>query len=371
MSSTIAILGATGLVGRSIIGELGASGDRRLIFVARDATRLTATADASLAAGSPPPVTVAIGDDHDWATILDRVPHPDLVLNLVGPATDTAPPVLEWCLGNRAHYCDVANELEPFGRTLARDDDARQAGVSVVTGAGFGVVATEALVSALRGDRVPARSARVVAMPGMATRGRNVATSAVEVLTAGGRAYRGGVLTANRPGSAFWRIPTPSGNCVSGIGVAVGDLESARLASGADNADAFTTEVPTNAVVRAVLPALAKAARFGPVRRALEYGVALTDSRPTAGQGQDYVSLSYAQLDWANGESRAGWLQMGDGYAFSGKVAAAVVRAQLAGAVPSGAHTPAAVLGPELAFDAGAKLVIDEANSTPTRKAPR
>ncbi len=243
--------------------------------------------------------------------------------------------------------------------------------MSVVTGAGFGVVATEALVLALRGNRRPAQSARVVAMPGMATRGRNVAASAVEVLTAGGRAYRGGVLNTTRPGSAYWRIPTPSGNSVGGIGVAVGDLESARRASGAEDVDAFTTEVPANAVVRAALPALAKAARYRPVRRALEYGVTLTDSpEPAADQHQDYVSLSYAQLNWADGESRAGWLQMGDGYAFSGKVAAAVVRAQLEGAVPPGAHTPS-VLGPELAFDAGAVLVIDEAHSTQARKAPR
>jgi hypothetical protein len=206
----------------------------------------------------------------------------------------------------------------------------------------------------------------------MAAKGRNVAASAVEVLTAGGRAYRGGVLTATRPGSAYWSIPTPSGKSVGGLGVAVGDLESARRVSGAEAVDAFTAEVPANAVVRAALPALAKVARYRPVRRVLEYGVALTDSPgPATDQHQDYVSLSYAQLDWANGESRAGWLQMGDGYAFSGKVAAAVVRAQLAGAVPPGAHTPASVLGPELAFDAGATFVIDEAHSTSTRKAER
>jgi short subunit dehydrogenase-like uncharacterized protein len=369
MTSTIAILGASGLVGHSIISELGASSEWRLALVGRDATRLSAAGRAAVDAGSAPPFTLAIGDDRDWAAILDRLPRPDVVLNLVGPATDTAPPVLEWCLRNRVHYCDVANELDVFRSTLARDDIARQAGMSVVTGAGFGVVATEALVLALRGRRPPARSARVVAMPGMATKGRNVAASAVEVLTAGGRAYRGGTLTPTRLGGAHWCIPTPDGNYFGGIGVAVGDLESARRAAGADDVDAFSTEVPVNAVVRAALPAVVKAARWGVVRRALEYAVARTDSPgPAAGQDQGYVSLSYAQLDWANGESRAGWLQMGDGYAFSGRVAAAVVRAQLAGKMPPGAHTPAAALGAQLAFEAGATLVIHEANCTPARK---
>lgn len=94
----------------------------------------------------------------------------------------------------------------------------------------------------------------------------------------------------------------------------------------------------------------------------------LTDSPGPTADGDDYVSLSYAQLHWANGQTRAGWLQMGEGYAFSAAVAAAVVRAQLAGTVPAGAHTPAAVLGPQLAYQAGATLVIDEAKSTPARE---
>jgi short subunit dehydrogenase-like uncharacterized protein len=353
-------------VGRAIIDELGASAERSLVFIGRDQARLSAAA-----AGSPSAATIAVGEDRDWAAILDRAPRPDLVLNLVGPSTETAPPVLEWCLRNGAHYCDVANELDAFGHTLGRDDAARRAAVSVVTGAGFGVVATEALVSALRGDRPPAASARVAAMPGMTARGRNVAASAVEVLAAGGRAYRSGVLTRTRPGSAYWRIPTPRGGSMGGLGVAVGDLESARRASGAGDVDAFTAEIPANGLVRAVLPALTRASRYGAIRRAIEYGVGLTDSPGPAGRGDDYVSLSYAQLDWADGESRAGWLKMGDGYEFSGKVGAAVVLAQLAGGVPSGAHTPTSVLGPQLAFAAGATFVIDEAHSTPPSRTGR
>jgi short subunit dehydrogenase-like uncharacterized protein len=367
MSSTIAILGASGLVGRAIITELVSSGDWRLTLIGRDAHRLDAVADAVADAGSTP-YALAIGQDRDWAAILNRAPRPDLVLNLVGPASDTAPTVRQWCVSRGVHYCDVANELGAVRGTLASDPDARRAGVSVLTGAGFGVVATEALVVALRGDRPPAHSARVAAMPGMTSRGRNVAASAVEVLAAGGRAYRGGTLTTTRPGATFWRIPTPRGTTMGGIGVAVGDLESAQRASGAYDVDAFTTEVGANAVLRAVLPALAKAARFAPVRSTLEYGVTLTNSPGPAADDDEYVSLSYGQLDWANGETRAGWLQMGDGYAFSGKVAAGAVRAQLTGTVPPGAHTPAAVLGPELAYQASATLLIDDATSTPARK---
>ena len=359
MTSTIAVLGATGLVGRAIVDHLAAA-KYQLVLVGRDALRVQRVADAVAEAGAPQPRILVSRSDR-WATVLDQAPRTELVLNLVGPATRTAPEVLDWCLAHRVHYCDVANELDALRATLARDRDARRAGISATTGAAFGVVATEALTLALRGDRPPARSAKVAAMPGMADRGRNVAASAVEVLAAGGRAYRGGRLITTRPGSVYWRIPTPRGDVLGGLGVAVGDLEAAARASGAAEVDAFTTEVPSNRFVRALLPVLSRGAHCGSVRRAMEYGVSLTDSPgPAADRAAGYVSLSYAELHWPDGTSRRGWLTMGDGYDFSARVAAAVVRAQLTGRVPSGAHTPAAVLGPELAYQAGAQFVSNE-----------
>jgi len=57
------------------------------------------------------------------------------------------------------HYLDQANELEPVRDLLELDDEARRQAVTLVTGAGFGVLATEALVIELRsGHRPPARA---------------------------------------------------------------------------------------------------------------------------------------------------------------------------------------------------------------------
>ncbi len=74
MTSTIAILGASGLVGRSIISELGASDERILVFVGRDQTRLSAAAEAVVDAGSASPFTLAIGDDRETSS--GRPPTP-------------------------------------------------------------------------------------------------------------------------------------------------------------------------------------------------------------------------------------------------------------------------------------------------------
>src|ERR1700741_878955 len=97
MTSTIAILGASGLVGRAVITELVSSGDWRATLIGRDAHRLHTIADIVADTGSTP-YTLATGADRDWAAILHRARPPDLVLNRVGPASDTAPRVLRWCV---------------------------------------------------------------------------------------------------------------------------------------------------------------------------------------------------------------------------------------------------------------------------------
>src|SRR5258705_3520606 len=98
MPSTIAILGASGLVGRAIIAELVTSRDWHLTLIGRDKTRLDAAARAVADAGSAAPATLAIGQGRHLEAPLYRVPRPRLLLQLIGPATHTAPPVRAWCL---------------------------------------------------------------------------------------------------------------------------------------------------------------------------------------------------------------------------------------------------------------------------------
>ena len=128
-SPRIAVYGAYGHTGRFVLAEL-----RRRGFVpvacGRDAVRLHA-----LAATTGVEVRVASTDD---AAALDAAfAGTAAVLHCAGPFLDTAAPVLDAALRARIHYLDVAAEQRAVADTLARDGEAKAAGVTVVPAMAF------------------------------------------------------------------------------------------------------------------------------------------------------------------------------------------------------------------------------------------
>jgi Saccharopine dehydrogenase NADP binding domain len=128
-SRRIAVYGGYGHTGRFVLDEL-----RRRGFVpiacGRDAIRLH-----ELAAATGVETRMAAVDD---PTSLDAAfAGTAAVLHCAGPFLDTAAPVLEAALRARIHYLDVAAEQRAVIDTLARDADARAAGVTVVPAMAF------------------------------------------------------------------------------------------------------------------------------------------------------------------------------------------------------------------------------------------
>ena len=94
---------------------------------------------------SPTPVRAALADLSNAEACRSLVAGADLVLNTVGPFSRHAGPVVDACVRAGVAYVDLANELPAVRELLQRDSEARRRGVVLVTGAGFGVVATETL----------------------------------------------------------------------------------------------------------------------------------------------------------------------------------------------------------------------------------
>jgi uncharacterized protein YbjT (DUF2867 family) len=79
---------------------------------------------------------VALDDPAALAAALAGV---HLVLNAAGPFLHTAAPLAEACLRAGVHYLDIGNELQVFRTLYGLDQRARQAGITIMPGAGFGV----------------------------------------------------------------------------------------------------------------------------------------------------------------------------------------------------------------------------------------
>jgi hypothetical protein len=102
-------------------------------------------------AGRDPRRTAAVAARFglDWVAVsLDDEPGLNralsdfaVVAHCAGPFERTAAPMVEACLRTGTHYLDLTGEADVFAAIYARHDDAVEAGVALVPGAGFDVVA--------------------------------------------------------------------------------------------------------------------------------------------------------------------------------------------------------------------------------------
>ncbi|MGV9823525.1 saccharopine dehydrogenase NADP-binding domain-containing protein [Nocardia xishanensis] len=346
------MIGATGRAGRNISAELQA--DRhRIVLVGRNGQRLAEAAAAIAALGGPPPRTLVTDDP--LAQIATG--RPDVVVNTVGPFGATTVPTAHACVAAGSHYVDLANEFQPVQSLLGLDPAARTAGSTLVTGAGFGTLATEALVSELCAGRPSPIRVRVAAMPVVDGLGPAVLASVVDAAATGGLVYRDGRLTRSRLGAHLQHTPLPDGTMRATVAVPTGELEAALNASGAGDVIATSSEVPTGRIARVALPIVGAVLRVEAVRRTVIRLIDRWQLTPPATPGE--VSWAYASTEWEGGETRQAWLQAGEGYAFTSRVAAMVATRLADGDARPGAFTPGALFGADLARSAGATITLD------------
>src|SRR5215213_6991694 len=133
----VVVLGATGVTGRRVAGYLNErAGEDGFSWAAaaRDATKLERVlADVGVAGA-----TTIEADTDDVSSLRALAERADVILNLVGPYTSHARPVIEACIEGGTHYLDLSGEI-PFVHGIVGDFDepARDRGVAISQVCGF------------------------------------------------------------------------------------------------------------------------------------------------------------------------------------------------------------------------------------------
>ncbi|MFJ4275648.1 saccharopine dehydrogenase NADP-binding domain-containing protein [Streptomyces coelicoflavus] len=351
------IVGATGRVGRGVAARLAAQG-LRVVPVGRSRERMRA---AGAEAGLPPDVRTVVADSAE--RIADEVvrERPRVVVNTMGAYATTAPVIARACVSVGGHYVDQANDVAAVQGLLALHDEAARAGSTLVTGAGFGVLATEAVVAKLCEERPAPHRVRVDSVASVAVEagalGVALATGIVDTLTSGGRRYANGRLVASRLGADPRRLVFPDGTSATSAGVASGELLAARAASGAPFVTAASSLAPASPFLRAVLPLLGRLLSVPALRRLAvdRLGRVTVKAAPRPREH----SWGHAVVEWSDDTRREGWLRAGEGMAFTTDVTATVTGLLVRGAGRPGSWTPAAAFGHGLATTAGGTFVLD------------
>jgi NAD(P)-dependent dehydrogenase (short-subunit alcohol dehydrogenase family) len=358
--SGIWVLGATGRIGRAVAMRLSA-GDLAPVLVGRDGDKLRAMAE-SLGRGT----TFKVGEALPAIADMISSEAPEMVLNTIGPFTHTALPIARACPPG-THYIDLSNELSSVKAILALHDEAAEKGSILITGAGFGVLATECVVLKLRENCPPATRVRCAAMPDVKSEpgplGEAFAASIVEGLATGGLAYEAGRLVRTALLGDFEKILLPDGRLVGTASAPSAELEAARRASGASCAVSATSMVPSSSLVRAILRPLLSIFRIAAVRRFATPRIAAIEVRQTS-ELKPQVSWSYARIEWSSGQHH-GWMRTGDAMVFTADVITRAAIRLAKGEGGPGAFTPGAIFGYGLATECGGEIILSGAPAAP------
>ncbi|GAB3673010.1 saccharopine dehydrogenase NADP-binding domain-containing protein [Angustibacter aerolatus] len=350
MDEQIWVLGATGRSGRGIARRLHETG-HHVVLVGRDGDRL-----ADLTAGLSGAEVVAAPFDEQLARLHRAAPR--VVVSTVGPFARTAAQVVA-ALPPGTHYLDLGNELSGTQAVLDQHERALADGSTLVTGAGFGVVATETAALLVAAGRRPPARVRVDAIASLASPGGVVGEALAGIILDGapdgGRRVHGGRLVRAAVAGDRQRFSTPSGDTVTTSALPSGELLAAWRATGAPEVVAATSALPASPLLRAAFPALGVALRSNPLR---ELAVRRLARLPLPERERpSEFSWGRARAEWDDGSTREVWLRLGDAQAFTSAVAAEVARRLSAGAAAPGSYTPGALLGTALATGLGADVV--------------
>jgi short subunit dehydrogenase-like uncharacterized protein len=268
------LYGAAGYTG-TLIAEHARQRGHQPVLAGRSAPAVTALAERL----GLPCRELSLDDPAALTAALAGVP---LVLNAAGPFLHTAGPLAEACLRAGVHYLDIGNELQVFRALYDLDERARQAGITIMPGAGFGVIATNCLARYVSDAVGGVAVLEVATRAAVAQQGPGVAATRQQNMPYGGWIRQAGLLEPCPLGSGIITITLPDGPCLV-MPLPTGDLEAAFQATGA----------------RATGP---------------------------------------------NGATTQAWLQTGESYAFTATASIRAVEETLARS-PSGALSPAAAFG--------------------------
>ena len=336
------LYGAYGYTGR-LIADLAVERGVRPVLAGRDAEKLAAVAAEtgleSVVAGLDDPV------------VLDRaLADVPLVLHAAGPFSQTSAPMVEACLRTGTHYLDVTGEIAVFEALAARDEAARERGVTVLPGVGFDIVPTDCLAAHVAA-RLPSATRLKIAIRALSSASHGTAQTAVEQLGRPGAARVAGRVVDVPAAHHQVAVDFGDGRARTCTAIPWGDVSTAFHSTGVSNVTTYAALPPTAVRVMKASRVLGPVLRSGPVQAALRAGVSRAVMGPSDADRQRGRSFAWAQAtDGGGGRATAVWSGP-EGYALTADAALRSALAVLEGRAEVGFQTPSLAFGPDFALE--------------------
>jgi short subunit dehydrogenase-like uncharacterized protein len=290
---------------------------------------------------------VDLNDSAKLRAVVDEV---KVVLHAAGPFQFTARQMVEACLQSGTHYIDINGDISVFESLKQYNEAAKQAGITILPGAGFDVVPTDCtalLLKNLLADAVSLKLAFATIGGGLS---HGTATTMLDKLGKGGNVRRNGkIIKAPLGQHGFWADFGEKKLFV--MSIPWGDISTAYHTTGIPNIETFAAISPAAFRILKLQFLFNWILRTSTVRNFLKKKI---DSR-AAGPSDDMRSKAKC-LIWGqaiNEEGKTATVRMvtPDGYTLTAHSSLLIAQKIVKENFVTGYQTPASTYGPDLVLE--------------------
>ncbi|MFB6087934.1 MAG: trans-acting enoyl reductase family protein [Haloarculaceae archaeon] len=277
---------------------------------------------------------------------LEEVP---VVIHCAGPFADTYAPMVRACLRTGTQYLDITGEIEVFEAIARMDEQARDAGVMLLPGAGFDVVPTDCLGAHLA-DRLPDATSLALGFDTSSGVSPGTARTVVRGLGDGVAIRRDGRIESVPTAADTREIDFGRGER-SAMLIPWGDVSTAYHTTGIPNVRVYQVTHPRTIRLLRLLRHVEPLLGTGPVQSLLEWVVDRRVEGPDERERADTRADVWGEVENADGDRAVSRLETPNGYTLTARAALEIAERVLDGDAPAGYQTPASAYGPDLVCD--------------------
>ena len=273
-----------------------------------------------------------------------------VVLHAAGPFQFTATQMVEACLQSGTHYIDINGDISVFEFLKQYNEAAKQAGITILPGAGFDVVPTDCtalLLKNLLTDAVSLKLAFATVGGGLS---HGTATTMVDKLGAGGNLRRDGKIVKVPLGQhGFWADFGEKKLFV--MSRPWGDVSTAYHTTGIPNIETFAGISPAAFRILKLQPLFNWILRTSTVRNFIKKKIDSRAAGPSDDMRRKAKSLIWGQVINEGGKIATVRMVTPDGYTLTAHSSLLIAEKILKGNFVTGYQTPASAYGADLVLE--------------------
>lgn len=350
MKHQILIYGANGYTGR-LLARYAKQYNIVPVLAGRNETAIRSLAEEL----QFPYVIFSLDDEEILKKQLEQVL---IVIHAAGPFKETAKQMVETCINTHTHYLDINGDISVFEFIKQYDAAAKNARIMLMPGTGFDVVPTDCMALQLKELLPDATDLKLAFVPMGGSLSHGTATTMASKLGEGGAARINGKI-ANKPlgQHSMWLQFENKKRFV--MSIPWGDVSTAYFTTGIPNIETYTGVTPLTYRLLKFQFLLNWLLRTNWMRGIIQNKINAAPAGPTDEQRANGSTYIWGKASNKKGDAVIRKFVCADGYTFTVLATLHIVKKMIDGAYKPGYQTPAAVYGPNLAFEIEGTRTID------------